>query len=76
MHGFVDNNGTFTTIDGPGATSTTLNGINDFGEVTGFYTDASGNTIGLVGTPVGGTNPCCPPPVSVKNVPATTMYGC
>jgi len=42
-HGFVDNNGVFTTIDDPLATGgTELTGINDSGDIVGIYTDATG----------------------------------
>jgi probable HAF family extracellular repeat protein len=36
-HGFVDSNGTFTTIDFPGASTTAINGINDAGDMVGAY---------------------------------------
>jgi hypothetical protein len=47
MHGFVDIGGAFGTIDPPGSTATTANGINDAGKVVGFYLDPNGNTIGF-----------------------------
>jgi hypothetical protein len=31
--------------------ATTLNGLNDRGQLVGFYTDAAGNTDGLLATP-------------------------
>ena len=31
--------------------TTTINGINDHGDIVGFFTNAKGNTIGLLGTP-------------------------
>jgi hypothetical protein len=40
MHGFLDNAGTFTTLDPTGSTATTINGINDLGTVVGFYVNA------------------------------------
>ena len=43
---------TFTILDPPGSTSTTLNGLNDAGDVVGFFVDAAGNTDGTLGTPV------------------------
>jgi probable HAF family extracellular repeat protein len=98
VHGFLDNNGVFTTIDGPRAASTmltglnnlhlavgvevdktnkmhglvcnvttatcatlddpkgvgttTLNGINDLGQIVGFYVNGAGNTIGLLANPI------------------------
>lgn len=42
----------FHTVNDPhGVDSTTINGINDRDRIVGFYTDASGNTDGFVGTP-------------------------
>ena len=39
----------FATINAPrGSGATTLNGINDAGDLVGFYTDAAGNTDGLL----------------------------
>jgi hypothetical protein len=39
----------FATINAPhGSGTTTLNGINDAGDLVGFYTDAAGNTDGLL----------------------------
>ena len=54
MHGIIfnSNTGKFTTLDAPnGIGTTTLNGINDFGQIVGFYVDAQGNTDGLLATP-------------------------
>jgi PEP-CTERM motif len=42
---------TFTILDPPGSTSTTLNGLNDAGDVVGFFVDGAGNTDGVLGTP-------------------------
>ena len=42
MHGFVYNNGTFTTLNAPGANLTLPTAINDRGEVAGGYQDSSG----------------------------------
>jgi hypothetical protein len=44
MHGFVDINGHFTTVTGPGAnvTETQLLGINDLGIAVGFDVDSTG----------------------------------
>jgi probable HAF family extracellular repeat protein len=47
MFGFVDIGGIFETLDPPGATSSTADGINDLGQIVGFYTDANDNTIGF-----------------------------
>ncbi|MGH3190981.1 MAG: hypothetical protein ACRDPY_03540 [Streptosporangiaceae bacterium] len=42
----------FTTLDDPhGVGTTTINGVNDLGQVVGFYVDAAGNTDGFVATP-------------------------
>ena len=48
---FIDENGTFTTINVPGATQTVVRGVNDSGDVVGYYTNSSG-TFGFLGTPV------------------------
>jgi hypothetical protein len=53
-HGIIYNTktGTFITLDDPNASGSTIfNGINDKGDVVGFYTDAAGNTHGLLATP-------------------------
>ena len=46
----------FTTVNDPhgmndGNLTTTINGVNDFGQVVGFYVDANGNTDGFLATP-------------------------
>ena len=47
------NNGMFNVVDDPfGIGTTTLNGLNDRGQLTGFYTDGNGNTNGFLATPV------------------------
>ena len=44
--------GGFTTIDDPnGMGMTTVNGINDQGDLVGFYVDSAGNTDGMLVTP-------------------------
>jgi hypothetical protein len=53
-HGIIYNTktGTFITLDDPNASgSTVFNGINDKGDIVGFYTDMAGNTHGLLATP-------------------------
>jgi hypothetical protein len=53
-HGIIYNSytGQFTTLDDPHAVgSTVFNGINDEGDIVGFYTDAAGNTDGLLAVP-------------------------
>lgn len=39
-HGFVLSKGTFVTVDFPGATGTSINGINDRGQIVGNYQDS------------------------------------
>jgi len=41
-HGFIVSGSTYTTIDVPNASSTTINGINAPGQLTGTYQDSSG----------------------------------
>jgi hypothetical protein len=46
----------FTIVNDPhgvndGNLTTTINGVNDFGQVVGFYVDANGNTDGFLATP-------------------------
>ena len=49
QHGYVtEKQGGFTTIDFPGASSTSGLGVNSQGDVTGFYTDNAGNTHGFL----------------------------
>jgi hypothetical protein len=54
VHGFTwTQRRGFRTVDGPeGAVSTTINGINNAGDLVGYYTDAAGRTDGLLATPV------------------------
>jgi uncharacterized membrane protein len=52
QHGYVDINGMPSIFDPPGSVSTTINGVNDLGQIVGFFTDANDNTIGFVATPV------------------------
>ena len=51
MHGFTWYPGFgFHKVDSPaGAGTTTINGVNDCGDVVGFYGDDAGNTDGLLG---------------------------
>ena len=53
MHGFVFIGGVFSTVDDPSGVlgSTVINGVNDHGQLVGFYTDANDNVIGFVATP-------------------------
>jgi hypothetical protein len=44
----------FTTVDDPhGMGTTTINGVNDRGQLVGFYVDGAGNTDGFIATPRG-----------------------
>jgi hypothetical protein len=54
MHGFTwTPRGGFVAIDDPqGMGTTTINGVNDAGDLVGFYVDAAGNTDGMLITPV------------------------
>jgi hypothetical protein len=52
MHGFTwtRQNG-FQTVDDPnGVGTTTVNGVNDRGDLVGFYVDSAGNTDGMLAT--------------------------
>jgi Cu/Zn superoxide dismutase len=53
MHGFTwTARGGFTTVDDPdGVGATTINGVNNHGDLVGFYTDSAGNTDGFLGAP-------------------------
>ena len=55
-HGFLYNNGSYTTLNDPFATSTTAFGINDAGQIVGFYSNASGNH-GFLYDPNSGISP-------------------
>ena len=46
--GFVDEDGTIQTIDPFGSTFTQALGVNDLGEIVGFYTDADGIQHGYI----------------------------
>jgi hypothetical protein len=52
----------FSSFDPPGSTSTTINGVNDLGQIVGFYTDAGANVIGFLATP--NATPATPASVS------------
>jgi hypothetical protein len=52
QHGFTWLAGHFTTIDDPAAVgATVINGVNDEGDLVGFYADSRGNTDGLFALP-------------------------
>jgi probable HAF family extracellular repeat protein len=50
----LDTGGSFTTIDPPGARpfGSVANGINNNGQIVGYFGDASGNDEGFLATPV------------------------
>lgn len=50
-HGFVYRDGTYITLDGPGAVSTTLSDINSRGEIVGNYTSADGTNHAFLAMP-------------------------
>jgi hypothetical protein len=55
MHGFTWTSwgGFQSLVDDPGAVgSSTINGVNDSGQLVGFYNDAANNTDGFLATPV------------------------
>lgn len=47
-HGFTYANGTYTTVDVPGAVSTVVNGLNDLGDLVGDYTNPDGSIHGFL----------------------------
>ena len=50
-HGFIFQDGHFTSVDDPeGVATTSINGINDRGQIVGFFVATGGNTDGFVGT--------------------------
>ena len=49
-HGFSDKNGVFTKFDPPGASFTSGQGINDWGQVDGYFADSEGGLHGFVDT--------------------------
>jgi probable HAF family extracellular repeat protein len=44
--------GNYTTLDVPGSTWTEANGINNLGQIVGYYRDANGGAHGFLATPV------------------------
>lgn len=73
QHGFLynTNTGTYTFLDDPseafsnGVEVTQITGINDLGEISGFYTDAAGVFHGFVACPVGVSCTAVPEPGSL-----------
>ena len=54
QHGFLDIGGSFTPVDVPGSTFTEALGINDRGQIVGFFGDSTGHTHGFLATPAHG----------------------
>jgi len=48
FHGFLDNNGSFMTIDDPNGTNTMLLGLNNNNQAVGSFVDMNGETQGLL----------------------------
>jgi hypothetical protein len=52
-HGFIYDTGMFTPIDDPLCTSNTIvNGINNRGQIIGYYYNGSGQAVGFLATPM------------------------
>jgi len=47
-HGFIDDHGTFRTLDYPGASGTWASNVNNTGAIVGGYTDAAGVNHGFL----------------------------
>ena len=71
MHGFtwIPGRGWHTVNDPQGPNTTTINGVNDRGDLVGFYTDAAGNTHGFAAVPRGQD----PLPGLIATTPAPSM---
>jgi len=52
IHGFSDINGVYSSFDAPGATQTYAYGVNNSGQIVGYYVDANGVNHGFLDTPV------------------------
>ena len=80
-HGFLrEDNGTITSFDPPGSTSTTALSINPVGAITGYYQKANGSIHGFVRHPTGHITSFAPPgstgtfPVGINYSGAITGY--
>ena len=63
----------FRTVNDPhGSGATTLNGINDAGDLVGFFTDAKGNTDGLLVAQGHFRAPAAPPVTTTTPMPTPT----
>lgn len=79
QHGFLYNlnTGTYSFLDDPaeafdnGVEVTQITGINDLGEITGFYSDANGVSHGFVACPTGST--CTASGTSATPEPASLL---
>jgi hypothetical protein len=47
-HGFLLDQGSYSTLDVPGATYTLASAISDSGQIVGYYFDTSGGTRGFL----------------------------
>jgi probable HAF family extracellular repeat protein len=47
-NGFIYSDGAYTTLDDPLGVTTSLTGINDSGQIVGYYTDGSGINYGFI----------------------------
>jgi probable HAF family extracellular repeat protein len=52
INGFLLDQGNYTTLDVPGASYTSAQGINASGQIVGYYWDAGGTSHGFLATPV------------------------
>jgi probable HAF family extracellular repeat protein len=51
-HGFLLDQGSYTTLDVPGSSYTFATGVNASGQIVGCYIDAAGGQHGFLATPV------------------------
>ena len=70
FRGFIDNGGTYTSLDAPGSLSTLIYGNNNSGLAVGTYQDGSGATHGFSYTSSGGFST-----IDVAGAVATYVYG-
>jgi probable HAF family extracellular repeat protein len=67
--GFLDIGGSFFQLDFPGALATQAEGINNLGQIVGFYVDANGGVHGFLATPSPDGIPLPPIPGGLTSVP-------